>query len=753
MPQSAPSNLRALIRPTILPLFVAWVGLLALSGCGSGSSTFGISGTITGATGVTVQLTGSANRSTTTDGKGDYAFDSIANGSYILTPSVGGYRFSPASIAVTVNGGNVTGQSFTGTAATYSISGTVSGSVADGVLITLSGTTGGTATTAGGGLYSFSGLADGSYTLTPSKAGYSFSPPSIAVTVNAANSAGQNFVSTSTTACSADNWSSVSSGTTAVLSSVWGSGASDVWAVGAPGTILHWNGGAWSSVSSGTTAVLSSVWGSGASDVWAVGGSGTILHWNGSAWSIVSSGTTTFLYSVWGSEAGDVWAVGGSGTILHWNGSAWSSVSSATTTFLYSVWGSGASDVWAVGESGTILHWNGSAWSSVSSGTTGWLYGVWGTGAGDAWVVGDGGNGWDYSLGLILHWNGSAWSSISSGTTNALSSVWGSGAGSVWAVGDGGTILHWEGSAWSCVSSGTTNLLDSVWGSGASDVWAVGGTGTILERRLPTPPPTPPVPQHTLALRLYESAALHAGLASSPHVWLAYDDQVPGSGPCVLGGSFQVSLDGAQAPAVLPTGSHAFAAGFDQCRIDPWGGVWLNGTASSAYTATDLNDLTAQVSANSMRVNLVGYYSDLYDVTADGSGTWTRLRAGTLWTTNWAETTTYRPSIGSTLTNNETTNVATFGGGVYSSSFSYGPAPGYALLYHDVFDSLAIAIGGTSYTLSGSIDSVIWAGRDGLPNSYTGEVRVTSNGTLVARIFGDGSGALRTEVLTPLAPF
>src|SRR5262249_60314339 len=94
-----------------------------------------------------------------------------------------GYSFSPAGIAVTVNGGNVTRQSFTATAAiTYSISGTVSGAIADGVLITLSGTTSGTATTAGGGLYSFSGLANGSSPLAPSKAGYGFIPTSIRVT-------------------------------------------------------------------------------------------------------------------------------------------------------------------------------------------------------------------------------------------------------------------------------------------------------------------------------------------------------------------------------------------------------------------------------------------------------------------------------------------------------------------------------------------------------------------------------------------
>jgi hypothetical protein len=82
------------------------------------------------------------------------------------------------------------------TTGTYAISGTVSGAVADGALITLGGDASRTATTAGGGLFSFTGLADGSYTLTPSMAGYTFSPAIRSVTVNGAGVTGQDFVST-----------------------------------------------------------------------------------------------------------------------------------------------------------------------------------------------------------------------------------------------------------------------------------------------------------------------------------------------------------------------------------------------------------------------------------------------------------------------------------------------------------------------------------------------------------------------------
>src|SRR5262249_30951893 len=167
---------------------------------GGNSSTFTISGAVSGAIadGVLITLSGSITGTTTTAGGGLYSFSSLTNGNYTLTPSKAGYSFTPASIAVTVNGGNITGQNFPATAPPrpYCLHAVGSGAIADGVLITLSGSITGTTTTAGGGLYSFSNLTNGNYTLTPSKAGYSFTPASIAVTVNGGNVTGQNFTAT-----------------------------------------------------------------------------------------------------------------------------------------------------------------------------------------------------------------------------------------------------------------------------------------------------------------------------------------------------------------------------------------------------------------------------------------------------------------------------------------------------------------------------------------------------------------------------
>jgi hypothetical protein len=78
----------------------------------------------------------------------------------------------------------------------HSISGTVSGDVADGVLMTLSGDASATTTTAGGGLYSFGSLPDGNYVVTPSLAGYTFSPTSRSLTLSGSDLTGENFTST-----------------------------------------------------------------------------------------------------------------------------------------------------------------------------------------------------------------------------------------------------------------------------------------------------------------------------------------------------------------------------------------------------------------------------------------------------------------------------------------------------------------------------------------------------------------------------
>jgi hypothetical protein len=53
-------------------------------------------------------------------------------------------------------------------------------------------------------------------------------------------------------------------------------------------TRYHYTAGTWQTMTSPTSQPLESVAAVTASDVWAVGGEGTILHYNGATWSVVN---------------------------------------------------------------------------------------------------------------------------------------------------------------------------------------------------------------------------------------------------------------------------------------------------------------------------------------------------------------------------------------------------------------------------------------------------------------------------------
>jgi hypothetical protein len=155
-------------------------------------------GLTTGGAGTTVTLSGSSNASTVTDANGNYSFTGLANGPYTVTPSKAGYIFSPANQPVTINGANQTGVNFTPQIVnTLSISGTISPAASGvGTSVTLSGAASQTVTADSSGNFTFTGLVNGSYTVTPSKSGFTFSPANQPVVVNGANVPGVNFTAT-----------------------------------------------------------------------------------------------------------------------------------------------------------------------------------------------------------------------------------------------------------------------------------------------------------------------------------------------------------------------------------------------------------------------------------------------------------------------------------------------------------------------------------------------------------------------------
>jgi Domain of unknown function (DUF4082)/Bacterial Ig domain len=160
------------------------------------TTTHTLGGVITGpgAAGATVVLGGVSTATTTSNASGSYSFSGLADGAYTVTASETGSIFSPASQAITISGAHNLAVNFTASQPTYVVSGTVSGG--SGVTVSLAGTTTTTATTDAAGNYSFPAVANGSYTITPSGQGFSFSPVSQNITVSGANVGTVNFTAT-----------------------------------------------------------------------------------------------------------------------------------------------------------------------------------------------------------------------------------------------------------------------------------------------------------------------------------------------------------------------------------------------------------------------------------------------------------------------------------------------------------------------------------------------------------------------------
>jgi hypothetical protein len=135
----------------------------------------------TGLGGVTVNLSGSQNAVVTTDASGNYSFTVTAEGSYTVTPSKPHYTFAPQSLGFNNLSANQSA-AFSATLNQHTISGRITstgGAALANVTLSLSGSQSGTATSDASGNYSFAGLlAGGNYTITPSRASYTFTPGS-----------------------------------------------------------------------------------------------------------------------------------------------------------------------------------------------------------------------------------------------------------------------------------------------------------------------------------------------------------------------------------------------------------------------------------------------------------------------------------------------------------------------------------------------------------------------------------------------
>jgi hypothetical protein len=443
---------------------------------------YSLSGTVTsggaGVSGVTVNLTGTATKSTTTDANGNYSFSGLS-GSYTVTPSKPPCTFAPTSMPVKVNGEDVTGVNFVATClTTYSISGKVTrdGSGVSGVAVNLTGTAIKSTTTDTNGNYSFSGLANGPYTVTPNKSGLSFNPQDRSVDVNGANLTGIDFAA-------------FSSGGDQLFA---GFGASGLW---------FYNNAVWTQISSLNPEAM--LYASGISRLYADFGASGLWQWHDNTWTnlspvnpenMVLAGSTLYVdFGVSGlwRYSGTTWTqlspanpqiMVVSGTVLYvgfgadglwkWDGSAWTQLSVVNPE---SLWVDGSVLYGSFGAAYGLWKWDGSAWTQLSpvDPENLWI-------AGSVIYV-------DFGVYGLWKFEGGAWTQLS--MANAENLVI---SGSVIYV-DFGVVGLWKlsGATWSQLDARDPENMVLV-GSvlyvdfGADGLWTFSGsTGTRIDARNP----------------------------------------------------------------------------------------------------------------------------------------------------------------------------------------------------------------------------------------------------------------------------
>jgi len=143
-----------------------------------------------------VTIDAGSGRLAFSDQNGYYSLPGLPGGTYYLNPSSSGLTFSPSSRAVVVPP-NSTGQDFKTTTGYVPVS-SLSGRVTDLYDKPIAGVSiddgnGDETVTDNQGLYSFTNLPDGQYTVTPTKAGYEFHPMPSPISVQGEDIGGINF--------------------------------------------------------------------------------------------------------------------------------------------------------------------------------------------------------------------------------------------------------------------------------------------------------------------------------------------------------------------------------------------------------------------------------------------------------------------------------------------------------------------------------------------------------------------------------
>ena len=344
------------------------------------------------------------------------------------------------------------------------------------------------------------------------------------------------------------------------LKAVYASSASNIWAVGEAGTVLHFDGTEWS----GTTGLMPnrtrnsrldflSVWASGPADVWIAARHETVsgnalrtfvLQGDGAHWNEVPLSSTSVVVSIWGTSASDVWLLdSATRKIYRGSSSGFSTIDVPTGVGQPTqIWGLSATEVYVAGTE-SAYKYNGVSWSlALPKGTT--L--IWGSAAAGLWA-----NTYD---GLV-HRIGTTWITLAA-PENCGDGLWGTSESAIWFG-----ACYFNGSDWSG-PLGSTNSINALSGPAGEGPVGVGGGGVIVNLTS-TAGTVYPSPVH--------GQIINVQATSSNDVWFSgYDDTGTTSIPTLIQWNGDAFTSYAQTAASPPTYT------FDAIAAVPGGTPWVN---------------------------------------------------------------------------------------------------------------------------------------------------------------------------------
>lgn len=374
----------------------------------------------------------------------------------------------------------------------HALSGRVtSGGVAlAGVTISLSGPLNQVTQTDGNGNYAFAELPDGSYTLTPARNYYSFTPTQLAAAISGADLSGRVF----TASLSPYGWIDMSdnlSGLTgkATLGGMSWISADEGWITsGAVGEIYHTTDGGVTFTTQTTQYYTNAIHMLNANEGYAGGLNGRVYHTTngGGTWSVHGSIGSSLRSISFPPSSTTGYCSGDTGKIYSITSTGVISMSTGVVSNLKSITFPG-SQGWVCGED-VIEHYN-STWLFDQSYPQENYNGIFMINNTTGWAVGD--------SGVIIHTtDGINWdyqtNPDTTPTKRTLLDVFFMNSNEGWAVGFGGVVLHTKngGTTWVLEADAmTSNILTSVRFTSATNGYVLGNNGTLLKyTSLPQPP-------------------------------------------------------------------------------------------------------------------------------------------------------------------------------------------------------------------------------------------------------------------------